>query len=50
MATNSELVLYEAAGNSAYKKDGERLFMRAGGGRARGNSFTLEEGGFRLDI
>ena len=34
----------------AYRKDGERLFIRAGSKRTSGNSFELKEGRFRLDI
>ena len=34
----------------AYKKDRERLFMKACSDRTRRNFFTLKEGRFRLDI
>jgi len=34
----------------AYKKDGERFFTKACSDRTRGNSFKMQEGGFRLDI
>ena len=34
----------------AYKKDGDRLFSRACGNRARGNCFRLKVGRSRLDM
>jgi len=34
----------------AYRKDRERLFIRACSDRTRGNSFQREEGRLRLDI
>jgi len=34
----------------AYKNDGERLFTRACSDSARGNSFKVKEGRFRLNI
>ena len=34
----------------AYRKTGERLFIRADSKTMRGSGFKLEEGRFRLDI
>jgi len=34
----------------AYRKDGDRLFIRACCSRTRGNGFELKEGRFRLEI
>ena len=35
---------------TVYRKAGERLFIRAGSNRTRGNGFKLEEGRFGLNI
>ncbi|KAK4826638.1 hypothetical protein QYF61_010566 [Mycteria americana] len=42
--------LWEAFQYTNYIKDGERPFSKACSDRTRGNSFTLKEGRFRLDI
>ena len=34
----------------SYRKEEDRLFSRVCGGRTTGNSFTLKEGTFKLDI
>ncbi|PKU41510.1 hypothetical protein llap_8188 [Limosa lapponica baueri] len=34
----------------AYRRDGERFFIREWSDRMKGNSFKLKEGGFTLDI
>lgn len=35
---------------AVYKKEREGLFVQADSDRTRGNGFTLEEAGFRVDV